>query len=271
MPELPEVEVTRRAIAPHVENEIIENIQIHEHRFRWPIIKELPDLINGQKVESLTRRGKYLIFKVAGGHILIHLGMSGSLRLSENRLPEKKHDHVGISMSSGWTLWLNDPRRFGSVLWTKEPVLSHKLLSKLGPEPLTDDFTAETFYKASRNRKGPVKAFIMDSHIVVGVGNIYASESLFMARINPMTPANEVALEQYSKLVECVKLVLEKSIKSGGTTLKDFMSGEGKPGYFQQSLSAYGREGANCVSCDDKIIKIVIGQRATFYCPSCQI
>lgn len=269
MPELPEVEVSRQGIAPYLENAQITQIIVRNGQLRWPVPMALQDAV-GCTVISVRRRAKYLLLETEKGTIIIHLGMSGSLRVLDSSVAVEKHDHVDIVLNSGKCLRLNDPRRFGSVLWQVGDVLEHKLLASLGPEPLTDDFTAQRLFDRSRSRKIPVKSFLMDNHIVVGVGNIYANEALFSAGINPKRAAGNVSLQRYQILVEEVKLVLAKAIAQGGTTLKDFTQTDGKPGYFVQELQVYGKAGKPCPKCGEELQAMKIGQRNTIYCNQCQ-
>jgi len=272
MPELPEVETTLRGIAPHLLNQRIERVIVREPRLRWPVSDELSALRNAP-VESLARRAKYLIVRTAtpfAGNIIIHLGMSGSLRIVAADTDLKKHDHIDFLISTGKTLRYHDPRRFGAVLWSSEPVDNHKLLKSLGPEPLSDDFNGSHLFGLSRKRKMAVKNFIMDGRIVVGVGNIYASEALFLAGVRPGKAAGRVSQNEYLKLTDAIKTVLARSIKQGGTTLRDFVNSDGQPGYFQQTLNVYGRGGEPCRHCQHTIKTKVLGQRSTFYCSHCQ-
>ncbi|WP_017222429.1 bifunctional DNA-formamidopyrimidine glycosylase/DNA-(apurinic or apyrimidinic site) lyase [Moritella dasanensis] len=269
MPELPEVEVSRQGIAPYLENAQIAKVVVRNAQLRWPVPIEIQDAV-GCTVISVRRRAKYLLLETDKGTIIIHLGMSGSLRVLDSNVAVEKHDHVDIVMDSGKCLRLNDPRRFGSVLWQVGEVLEHKLLASLGPEPLTDDFTAQRLFERSRSRKMPVKSFLMDNHNVVGVGNIYANEALFAAGISPKRAAGNVSLQRYKVLVDEVKSVLAKAIAQGGTTLKDFTQTDGKPGYFVQELQVYGKAGKPCPKCAEEIKAVKIGQRNTFYCNQCQ-
>ena len=269
MPELPEVETTRRGITPYVLGSTVTSIIVRQPQLRWPVPKSLHEL-EGQLVLSVKRRAKYLLLESAKGTVILHLGMSGSLRVIDENLAPEKHDHVDIILSTGKALRLHDPRRFGAVLWTREDPLRHKLLCKLGPEPLSELFDAALLHKLSRKRIVAIKQFIMNAHIVVGVGNIYASESLFMAGISPKVAAGKISLACYEKLVEAIKVVLAHSIEQGGTTLRDFVQAEGKPGYFQQQLNVYGRAGEACTACGELIKQITQGQRSSFYCASCQ-
>ncbi|HEY1772675.1 MAG TPA: bifunctional DNA-formamidopyrimidine glycosylase/DNA-(apurinic or apyrimidinic site) lyase [Gammaproteobacteria bacterium] len=270
MPELPEVETARRGIAPHMQGRRVTAVTVRDRRLRWPVpsalVKELP----GQRIESVSRRGKYLLFKTKAGTAILHLGMSGSLRVLAQGTPAQKHDHVDIELDSGELLRLRDPRRFGSLLWTRDDPQTHKLLKDLGPEPLSDELDGAHLLEASRGRKLAVKQFIMDSKIVVGVGNIYASESLFLAAIRPQRAAGRVNRKEYDALAKAIKKVLTASIKAGGTTLRDFMREDGEPGYFKQRLRVYDREGQHCYRCDGIVMAKATGQRMTYYCLSCQ-
>ena len=269
MPELPEVETTKKGISPHVKGKCVSDVTIRQASLRWPIPSELEANLLGQRLLDIHRRGKYLLFEFANGHMLIHLGMSGSLRIVDpNELP-KKHDHVDISFESV-CLRYHDPRRFGAVLWTAQAIETHRLLTHLGPEPLTEAFSGKYLFSRSRKRTKDIKAFIMDSHIVVGVGNIYANEALFSAKIRPTRAAGKVTAKQYALLVEEIKIVLERSITQGGTTLRDFVGGDGKPGYFVQQLNVYGRKGKACVVCTKPLEEIRQSQRSSVYCRQCQ-
>ena len=270
MPELPEVETTRRGIAPHVEGRRVEAVLVREKRLRWPIPATLARELPGQRIDSIERRAKYLILRSEAGCLLVHLGMSGSLRIVSPDEPVRKHDHVDIQLTGAKVLRFHDPRRFGCMLWVKGNVDEHPLLAGLGPEPLAEDFTAEYLFTRSRKRKAPVKSFIMDQRIVVGVGNIYANEALFPAGISPRRKAGKVTRAQYAALVAEIKAVLKRAITSGGTTLRDFIGGDGKPGYFKQSLNVYGRGGEPCVNCRSTLTEFRLGQRTTVYCPKCQ-
>lgn len=269
MPELPEVETTCRGIEPHMQGRTITAVQVRQPKLRWPVPDEIQRLI-GQTVNSVTRRAKYVLVNTDRGTALLHLGMSGSLRVVDASLEPGKHDHVDLVLDSGKAVRLHDPRRFGAVLWTEEDPEQHKLINHLGPEPLTGDFDAERLYRMSRKRTGSVKPFIMDAEVVVGVGNIYASESLFMAGISPARAAKNISLKRYAILVDCIKRVLARSIEQGGTTLRDFVQAEGKPGYFKQQLNVYGRTGEECRQCGAPIQQIKQAQRSTFYCKTCQ-
>ncbi len=270
MPELPEVETTRLGIAPHILGQVIEDVIVRNKNLRWPITATLKkDLLNN-KFQRIDRRGKYLLCYTDHGCMITHLGMSGSLRIVDKKIKPEKHDHLDILFATGNILRFHDPRRFGSILWTRKDPLQHKLIKDLGPEPLSDDFNGQWLYKKSRKRTQAIKNFIMDSHNVVGVGNIYASESLFLAGINPKRKAGNISLERYERLTKAIKKILKQAIKQGGTTLRDFVNGEGKPGYFQQQLNVYGRKGQPCKQCKSTIKEIKLGQRSSFYCACCQ-
>lgn len=271
MPELPEVETSRRGIEPHILNKKIKDVVIRQYKLRWSIPKSLPDNINGQKLLKVARRGKYLLLHFNhAGTVIIHLGMSGSLRICTPSTPVGKHDHIDFVFSNRKVLRLTDPRKFGCVLWTQQAIGEHKLLSKLGPEPLNDEFDVDYLYSQSRKRRCSIKAFIMNSHVVVGVGNIYASESLFMAGINPLRKAGSLSRPRCEKLVIAIKQILEAAIKQGGTTLRDFTREDGQPGYFAQQLQVYGHTNEACPECGKLIKQISQQNRTTFYCTTCQ-
>jgi len=270
MPELPEVETSRRGIEPHILNKKVTDVIIRQKQLRWPITASLKKQLTGQVIQQVERRGKYILLRTSTGTVILHLGMSGSLRILNKSISAEKHDHFDIIFSNNKVLRLRDPRRFGAVLWTKANPLKHKLLIKLGPEPLDDAFSAEYLYQQSRNRKVAIKTFLMNSHVVVGVGNIYANESLFAAGINPKRSASKISLTRYQKLIPAIKTILIRSIEQGGTTLKDFINEDGKPGYFQQTLAVYGRTEQPCIHCGTAIKKISQTQRSTYYCSRCQ-
>ena len=270
MPELPEVETTRRGITPHIESKRVNQVVIRQPSLRWPVPKELPEYLQRRQLLSISRRGKYLLFQFTHGHMIIHLGMSGSLRIVKSSDSPRKHDHIDIIFSGQRCLRFHDPRRFGAVLWTTEDPHKHKLLSHLGPEPLSPNFDADHLFQKSRKRNKDIKSFIMDSKVVVGVGNIYANESLFDAGIRPTKAAGKVTYKQYDKLVTAIKKVLERSITQGGTTLRDFVGGDGQPGYFVQQLNVYGRDGMACKVCSTPLKAIRQAQRISVYCPQCQ-
>ena len=269
MPELPEVETTRRGIAPHLIGQRVSRVIVRERRLRWPIPEDLDVRLSGQRIEAVERRAKYLLIKAEVGTLISHLGMSGNLRLVESGLPAAKHEHVDIELESGLALRYTDPRRFGAMLWSELP-LEHELLVRLGPEPLTELFDGERLYQLSRGKAVAVKPFIMDNAVVVGVGNIYATEALFAAGIDPRRAAGTVSRARYVRLAGEIKRVLAHAIERGGTTLRDFIGGDGQPGYFQQELFAYGRGGQFCKVCGSTLREVKLGQRASVYCPKCQ-
>jgi formamidopyrimidine-DNA glycosylase len=270
MPELPEVETSCRGIAPHILRQTVVDIVIRQKQLRWPITPGLKKGLINQAIHNISRRGKYILLQATTGTAIFHLGMSGSLRIVDKSTAVRKHDHVDIIFSNGNILRLHDPRRFGALLWTAADPLQHELLSGLGPEPLTEDFSADYLHHLSRRRKTAIKTFIMNSHVVVGVGNIYASEALFLAGIHPSRRADKISLPRYEKLVTAIKTVLAASIKQGGTTLRDFVNENGQPGYFQQTLNVYGRAGEACRQCGKPVSQTRTLQRSTFYCSHCQ-
>ncbi len=269
MPELPEVETTRRGIEPHLLNQQVEQVVVRNGRLRWPVPEDLDVRLSGQHIRKVERRAKYLLIQADAGTLICHLGMSGSLRLVRQETPVEKHDHVDIVLSSGQVLRYTDPRRFGAMLWSHAP-LEHKLLSKLGPEPLSDAFNVDDLYGKAKGRKTAIKPFIMDNAVVVGVGNIYASEALFAAGIDPRREAGSVSKQRYTALVQEIKKVLARAIEQGGTTLRDFVGGDGKPGYFQQQLFVYGRAGQPCLECGTGLSEVRLGQRSSVFCRKCQ-
>jgi formamidopyrimidine-DNA glycosylase len=269
MPELPEVEITRRGLLPLL-NQTVKNVVIRNASMRWPIPAHLPQTLNNQKLLSLKRRAKYILADFECGTLLLHLGMSGRICLLDRNYPPEKHDHFDIQFSDGQVLRLRDPRRFGAVLWAGANPNEHVLLSVLGPEPLKDSFNAEYLHAELRTRSTAIKVAIMDSHLVVGVGNIYASESLFRARIHPETPAKQLTLKQCEKLVTEIKSTLTDALNAGGSSLRDFFGADGNPGYFQQEYFVYGRTGEPCKVCSKPIKCIRLGQRSTFFCSHCQ-
>ena len=270
MPELPEVETSRRGIEPHLHNRKISDVIIRQHKLRWPIPKDLPSLATGQKIREVCRRAKYIYLKLDNGSIIIHLGMSGSLRICSGKTTPQKHDHIDIIVSGKKILRLRDPRKFGCVLWQPGDIDEHKLIAPLGPEPLHDEFDARYLHDRARKRTCSIKSLIMNSHIVVGVGNIYASEALFRAGINPKRKAGNISLPRMQKLVDAIKLTLSLAIEEGGTTLRDFTGISGQPGYFAQKLLVYGRAGEPCTVCGKDIKQFTQQARSTFYCASCQ-
>jgi len=269
MPELPEVETTRLGLLSLVEQTVAQ-VVIRNPSLRWPIPDNLADLLQGQTLRSLTRRAKYILAHFDHGVLLLHLGMSGRICLLAKNETAQKHDHFDLVFTDGQVLRLRDPRRFGAVLWAGEHYAQHKLLSVLGPEPLDDAFTGAYLQQHMRTRTAAIKTTIMDGHLVVGVGNIYASESLFRARINPATPANKLSLRQCETLVAEIKATLSDALKAGGSSLRDFFGTDGNPGYFQQQYFVYGRTGEPCRVCGKPILNIKQGQRSTFYCGVCQ-
>jgi formamidopyrimidine-DNA glycosylase len=269
MPELPEVETTRRGLERHVVGRSIEAVEVREPRLRWPIAKTLPAALAGRRIDSLERRGKYLLFNTSAGTLLVHLGMSGSLRYWPDAPAPGRHDHVDLRLAGGGALRFHDPRRFGSLVLTAEPA-RHKLLAGLGPEPLGDEFDADYLRARSRGRSVAIKQHLMNGRIVVGVGNIYANEALFRAGIHPARKAGRVASERFEPLVAAVRAVLNDALEHGGTTLRDYVGGDGSPGYFRQALNVYEREGEPCRACGATIKRKVQGQRATYWCPRCQ-
>jgi len=274
MPELPEVETTRRGLAPHVEGRRIQAVTLRRPDLRWPIPPEVARELPGQRIDAVRRRAKYLLMDTAAGSAVLHLGMSGSLRVLPATTPVGAHDHVDIALDgergkSGRVLRFTDPRRFGCLLW--QPVGQvHPLLQGLGPEPLSDAFDGDYLFALSRGRRAPVKTFLMDQAVVVGVGNIYAAESLFRAGISPLRAAGKVSRERYVALAAAVKDILAYAITRGGTTLRDFLNPDGAPGYFEQELSAYGRGGEACPRCGRAMKQATIGQRTTVWCGYCQ-
>jgi formamidopyrimidine-DNA glycosylase len=268
MPELPEVEITRRGIEPHLTGQTITAVEVREPRLRWRIPAEVSAL-KGRRIVSVKRRAKYILIDCGTGHLILHLGMSGSLRILKPGTPPGKHDHFDLQAGNN-LLRLRDPRRFGAVLWTSGDVLGHKLLASLGVEPLSPAFNAEVLHKLSRGHRVAIKLFIMDAKKVVGVGNIYANESLFRAGINPRTQAGRLSKDRMTRLVAEIKDTLKAAIRAGGSTLRDFVHSDGSSGYMQQNYWVYDRAGEPCRKCGTIVRRVVMGQRATFYCPSCQ-
>lgn len=270
MPELPEVETTRRGLAPHLQGQRVETVIVRNHALRWPIPRDLPGLISGRTVRATERRGKYLLIDFGSGWIILHLGMSGSLQVVPKGTPAGKHDHFDLVLASGLVARLTDPRRFGAVLWEPNDPLRHPLLAQLAPEPLGTEFNGAWLHTNTRGRSAPIKTVIMDSHIVVGVGNIYASESLFRAGIHPGLAAGRVSLLRCEKLVFAIRETLAAAIEAGGSSLRDYVGAEGRPGYFQQCYFVYGRQGDRCRVCGTTVKSLRQGQRSTFFCPTCQ-
>lgn len=270
MPELPEVEITRRGLEPHLVGQRIEAAIVRHAGLRHPVPETLNQTLSGLTLRGIERRGKYLLLDCGAGWLILHLGMSGSLRILPAVTPPQKHDHFDLVLGSGQCMRLRDPRRFGAVLWTAAPPQRHPLLARLGIEPLTAAFDGDFLFAASRDRKTAIKPFLMDGHIAVGIGNIYANEALFDAAINPKTAAGKIGAARYARLAEAVKETLTRAIAAGGSTLRDFVDSAGAPGYFQQQYRVYGRTGLPCPRCGAAIHQIRQGQRSTFYCPGCQ-
>ena len=274
MPELPEVETTRRGLAPHVLNQSIHAVVVRNPALRWPIPATLDKHLPGGRIARSERRAKYLLLRIEhprhSGWLILHLGMSGSLRVLDADTPAGVHDHFDLVLDNGQALRLRDPRRFGAVLWVAGDVPSHPLLNHLGVEPLSEEFSGDYLYTHTRSRSAAIKLVLMDAHLVVGVGNIYANEALFEAGINPKLPARRLGPARCARLVEAIKHTLARSIEAGGSSLRDFVGADGEPGYFQQQYFVYGRTGAPCRKCKQAIRQIRQGQRSTFYCPHCQ-
>lgn len=270
MPELPEVETTRRGIAPHVTGRTIRDVVVRNAHLRWPVPRRLRQLLQGKTMQDVGRRGKYLLLTTDGGTLIMHLGMSGSLRILPSGTTAGKHDHVDILLDDDRCLRLNDPRRFGSIHWTTRDPALHPLLRDLGPEPLGTRFDAGYLHGLARGRRIAVKQFIMDSHVVVGVGNIYANEALYRAGIHPARAAGRISQARYARLAMAIREVIRDAITHGGTTLRDFVASDGRPGYFRHELQVYGRAGEPCAGCGATLRHITQGQRSTFYCPRCQ-
>jgi len=270
MPELPEVETIRRGLSQRLCGRTVSRVSVHQPQLRWPVPRRLARELRGQAIDSIARRAKYLLLRCHAGTVIVHLGMSGSLRLTDSQVPRQKHDHVEWLLDDGQCLRLHDPRRFGAVLWTTKEPLTHRLLAHLGPEPLSRSFNAGYLYSVTRNRSASIKSLLMNSRLVVGVGNIYASEALFAAGIHPARAGNRLADARYARLVVAVKETLRRAIRAGGTTLKDFTDSDGRPGYFRQKLQVYGRAGEACMRCGTPLSQRVLAQRSTFYCRRCQ-
>lgn len=270
MPELPEVETTRRGIEPLIVGKAVTEVIFRVPKLRWPVPQELSRDLAGQVVHAVERRAKYLLLRFDRGTVLLHLGMTGNLRVVSQNTPLKTHDHVDMAFADGSCLRLNDARRFGAFLWTPTDPHQHPLLVELGPEPFAAEVCGDYFFGRSRGRKVAVKQFIMDQKVIVGVGNIYASEALFRAGIRPDLPAGKVGCERYERLSAAIQKVLQGAIRAGGTTIRDFVTAEGKPGYFSLELKVYGREGQPCPTCGMPVRQKTLGQRSTFYCSRCQ-
>lgn len=270
MPELPEVETTKEGIKHQLEGQIISRITVHNPKLRIPVNHNLNELCSGKKIIAVTRRAKYILIQLSKGCLLIHLGMSGHLRMAENRSAPEKHDHITLTLSNHLVLRFYDPRRFGIFFYINDNPFAHPLLAHLGPEPLSEKFDGHYLFQKGKTKNKPIKSFIMDNEIVVGIGNIYATESLFLAKIHPSTPTKMLSEEIHANLAMHIKAVLEQAIKCGGTTLKDFYSFDGKPGYFNISLKVYGRKNKPCLQCQHFIESIIIGGRNSAFCPKCQ-
>ncbi len=270
MPELPEVETIRCGLEPLVVGHRIVGVALRNRALRWPVPEKLQEILNGQVIHAVERRAKYLMLRCQSGTLILHLGMSGSLRILPKQKNPTKHDHVDIVFSNGRCLRYNDPRRFGALLWTSSDPVQHELLKDLGPEPLTASLTGDYLYERSRRRIVSIKQFIMDSRIVSGVGNIYANEALFTAGIQPVKAAGRISRKRYQRLAAAIKKTLRTAIAAGGTTLRDFQDESGNPGYFQMKLKVYGRGGEPCLVCGRRIRHVRHGQRSTYYCPRCQ-
>ncbi len=270
MPELPEVETTRRGLAPHVEGRKITGVVVRNPALRWPVDENLGVEISGATLNGISRRAKYLLFDCGRGTLILHLGMSGSLRYLEQHIPAQKHDHFDLVFEGGSIVRLRDPRRFGAVLWETGDIGNNRLFKDLGVEPLNPEFSGNTLHVLSRGRSTSVKQFLMDSHVVVGVGNIYANEALFRAGISPLNPAGKIGAVRYGRLADEIRATLLDAILAGGSSLRDFVDSSGKPGYFQQNYFVYGRADEPCLRCSSPVRQIRQGQRSSFYCPKCQ-
>jgi formamidopyrimidine-DNA glycosylase len=270
MPELPEVETTRRGIAPLVEGRTITDVVVRERRLRWPVPRGLAKKLISQTIHRVSRRAKYLLFTLDHGTLIIHLGMSGRLSIVNPDQAAAKHDHVDLVLDQETVLRFNDPRRFGAILWTPDDPESHKLLRQLGPEPLSDEFNGAYLYNKTRGRKRRIRDVLLDSHVVAGIGNIYANEALFLAGIDPRRAAGRISRPRIERLVAAIVKVLNAAIRAGGTTLRDFRGGDGRPGYFQQALAVYGRAGEPCPQCGKPLASEQLGGRSLFFCRQCQ-
>ncbi|CAM2821076.1 formamidopyrimidine-DNA glycosylase MutM [Legionella steigerwaltii] len=270
MPELPEVETTKEGIKPHLEGQIIQGVIVRNPKLRIPVPDNLDEFCVGKKIIAVTRRAKYILLQLSKGYLLIHLGMSGHLRIGTAKSKPEKHDHIMLILTNGLMLRFCDPRRFGLFIYIHENPYQHQLLTHLGPEPLSEEFNGLYLFQRAKNKNKPIKSLIMDNEIVVGVGNIYASESLFLANIHPNSPAKMLSEEMCCRLTTHIKEVLKQAIISGGTTLRDFYAFDGKPGYFSISLKVYGRKNQPCLRCQHPIESIVIAGRNSFFCPTCQ-
>ena len=270
MPELPEVETTRRGIEPHLKGRIIRTVHVHDARLRWPVDPKLASQLRGQRVLAVERRAKYLLIRLGRGTLIMHLGMSGSLRILPQRTARQRHDHLDLWLDSGQVLRFNDPRRFGCCLYTSDDPLAHPLLAKLAPEPLHGDFDAAYMHRITRRRRVAIKSLLLNGQLITGVGNIYASEALFRARIRPRRAARSLGLKECARIASAIRRVLGSAIRAGGTTLRDYVNAEGMPGDFAVKLYVYERAALPCRRCRTPIRQITQGQRSTYYCPECQ-
>ena len=270
MPELPEVETTRRGLAPIVSGATVAAVVVRNRALRQPVPRNLARVLTGRRIDRLERRAKYLLFRAGDGTLIVHLGMSGRLWIVGAGTAPETHDHFDLALANGPIVRLRDPRRFGLVLWHAGNPLEHKLLRDIGPEPLSPALSAEWLYRETRARSGAIKNALMDSHLVAGVGNIYASEALYRARINPRLPARRIGLARYAVLVDKIRETLAEAIEAGGSSLRDYVNSAGEAGYFQNRFFVYGRGGEPCLTCNATIRSLVLGQRSTFYCPRCQ-
>jgi formamidopyrimidine-DNA glycosylase len=270
MPELPEVETTRRGIAPHVTGRRVVKIDVYDRRLRWPVPADLEKRLRGATIDRVDRRSKYLLFRMGEGTLLVHLGMTGSMRILHGAPPRAPHDHVDIALDDGTLLRYRDPRRFGAMLWIPSAPADHPLLAALGPEPFDDTFDADYLWRTTRNRRAAIKLVLMDNHVVTGVGNIYANEALFRAGLRPSTPAHRISRPRLARLVDAVRAVLTAAIAKGGSTLRDYVGSDGAAGYFQLEYFVYGRAKEPCRVCGHSIRHTRIGQRSSFHCVVCQ-
>jgi len=270
VPELPEVETTRRGLGRHLRGRHIRAVRVHDHRLRWPVTPGLDALLRGQQVRAIERRAKYLLLRCTSGTLIVHLGMSGNLRVVPAPTARLPHDHVELHLDSGSTLRFNDPRRFGCFLYTTEAPRSHKLLRGLAPEPLTAGFDGSYLHRVTRGRRVAIKTLLLNGRLVTGVGNIYASEALYRARIRPRRMARSLTRPEAARLVRAVRAVLAQAIRAGGTTLRDYLRADGSPGYFRQRLYVYERAGRPCRRCGTAVRALTQGQRSSYYCPGCQ-
>lgn len=270
MPELPEVETTCRGIRPHLVGQRVQRVIVRNPQLRWPITPALAEQLPGQTIAQVQRRAKYLLLSSGEHTLILHLGMSGNLRIVRADTPPGKHDHLDLVLADGNCLRLQDPRRFGAALWVQGNPNAHPLLQSLGPEPLSDAFDGAHLHRLAQGRRVAIKTFIMNNHHVVGVGNIYANEALFASGIHPARAAGRISRNRLDRLASTIKIVLQAAIQQGGTTLRDFVDSDGKPGYFSQQLAVYGRSGEPCLNCNNPVQRLTTGQRGTFFCPRCQ-